>query len=165
MQLLRLPICNYGNGSVPWTASVATCHMERWQYICPIVLYVTCHGPVSYRKSHCLYSVQWQPGGHKCTESVLSLLLAIHLSHSTLRDVPWPRFIQEIPLFVWCSMAARWSQMYRKCSFSLLVAYTNFLRSKYQTFIPLVYSKICPSMGHKYLLFFLQTPHNLDLFP
>ena len=68
--------------------------------------------------------------------------VAIHLSHSTLRDVPRPCYVQEVLPFVWRSMVAGWSQMYRNCSFSLLVAYTNFLRSKYESFISLVYSQI-----------------------
>ena len=33
--------------------------MEKWQYICPIVLYVMCHAPVTYRKSYHLYGIQW----------------------------------------------------------------------------------------------------------
>ena len=47
-------------------------HMEKLQYISPIVLYMTCHAPITYRKTYHLYSVQWQLGGHNCIESVLS---------------------------------------------------------------------------------------------
>lgn len=48
-------------------------HMEKLQYISPIVLYITCHAPVTYRKTYRLYGIQWQPGSHNCTESVCSL--------------------------------------------------------------------------------------------
>ena len=76
-------------------------------------------------------------------------------SHSTLRDVPRPRYVQEVLPFVWRSIAAGWSQMYRKCSLSLLVAHISFLWPKYESFIFLVYSEIniLSIMRHKYLLF------------
>ena len=31
----------------------------KLQYISPIVLYMTCHAPVMYRKTYRLYGIQW----------------------------------------------------------------------------------------------------------
>ena len=46
-------------------------HMEKLQYISPIVLYMTCHAPVTYRKTYRLYGVQWQGSSGKNGTSLI----------------------------------------------------------------------------------------------